>query len=110
VGGISHVRSRRVQLDNAGGQRSTLTTEAPVTGQPNDHHFNGSRFDPEMMRLRLAALAAAIAGTEDRVADTLERMALTHPEDAAVLRARAAQARQHATAERSRAATFSAHH
>jgi hypothetical protein len=80
-----------------------------VTGQPNDHHFDSSRFDPEIMRLRLAAVAAAIAGTEERVADTLERMAVTHPYDAAGLLARAAQARQYATLERDRAATFKLH-
>jgi hypothetical protein len=51
-------------------------------------------------------VAAAIACTEDQVAGTLERMAVAMPEDAARLRALAAQARRFATLERSRAAEF----
>jgi uncharacterized membrane-anchored protein len=78
-----------------------------VTGQ--QHHFSSSRFDPELTRQRLAELSAAIAGTEDRVADTFERMAVTHPHDASGLLARAAQARQYAMLERNRAATFHPH-
>ncbi len=80
----------------------------PVTGQYYDHRA-GSRIDPELTRRRLAGLATAIAGTEDRVADTLERMALTHPHEAPRLLARAAQARQYAMLERNRAATFDLH-
>lgn len=80
-----------------------------MTGQHHDHHLDSSRFDPQENRRRLAALATAIAGTEERVADTLERMALTHPRDAGSLLARAAQARQNATLERNRAAGFSFH-
>jgi len=52
-------------------------------------------------------VAVAIACTEDQVAETLERMALVIPENAVRLRAHAAQARQNATLERSRAARFS---
>jgi hypothetical protein len=80
-----------------------------VTGQHHAHHLYCSRFDPEEIRQRLAAVAAAIAGTEDRLADTLERMALSHPHDAAALLARAAQARHNATIERNRAATLDFH-
>jgi hypothetical protein len=81
-----------------------------VTGQRNDPNLDGSRFEPEVTRRRLAALAASIAGTEDRVANTLERMALACPEDAAGLLARAAQARHYASLERNRAAMFRLHH
>jgi hypothetical protein len=77
-----------------------------VTGEHNDQNPDSSRFEPEVLRRRLAAVAAAIAGTEDRVADTLERMARTRPEDAAGLLARAAQARQYAALERNRATAF----
>jgi hypothetical protein len=76
-----------------------------VTGQQH-HNLDRSRFNPELTRQRLAALATAIAGTEERVADTLERLAMTHPQDASGLLARAAQARQYAMFERNRAATF----
>lgn len=78
-----------------------------MTGQPP--HLKSSRFDPELTRQHLARLARSIAGTEDRLADTLERMALTHPHDAPGLLARAAHARQCAMLERNRAATFSLH-
>ena len=77
-----------------------------MTGQYHDHSLSSPRFDPEVMRRHLAGLAAAIAGTEDRVADTFERLALTHPYDASGLLARAARARQYATLERNRAAVF----
>lgn len=72
-------------------------------------HLDSSRFDPQVTRRRLAGLATAIAGTEDRVADTLERMAMTHPHNASGLLARAAQARQYAMLERNRAAAFGVH-
>lgn len=75
-----------------------------MTGQ--HQHLDSSRFDLQVTRRRLAGLATAIAGTEDRVADTLERMAITYPHDASGLLARAAQARQYAMLERNRAATF----
>jgi hypothetical protein len=51
-------------------------------------------------------LADTIAWTEDRVADTLERLALTRPRDAARLLERAARARRYATIERGRAVVF----
>jgi hypothetical protein len=77
-----------------------------VTGQNHDQTLSSSRFDPELMRRQLADLAAAIAGTEDRVAETFERLALTHPYEASGLLARAAQARQYAMSERDRAAAL----
>ena len=78
-----------------------------MTGQCDNYHHDSSQFDPALARRRLAELAVAIAGTEDRVADTFERMALTRPLDASGLLARAAQARQCAMLERNRAVTFS---
>jgi hypothetical protein len=78
-----------------------------MIGQDDDYRLNRMHIDPAIQRRRLATLAADIAHTEDSVADTLERMALMRPYDAAALRARAAQARQHAALERNRAATFS---
>jgi hypothetical protein len=77
-----------------------------VTGQHHDHNLSSARFDPGLMRRQLAELAVAIAGTEDRVADTFERLALTHPHEASGLLARAAQARQYAMLERNRAAVL----
>jgi hypothetical protein len=62
--------------------------------------------DPAALRRHLAVLADTIAWTEDRVADTLEHLALTRPRDAPRLLARAARARQYATIERDRAVIF----
>ena len=78
-----------------------------MTGQDDGHRPDRLPIDLAAQRRRLATLAAVIAGTEDRIADTLERLALTRPQDAARLRARAAQARQYATLERSQAVAFS---
>lgn len=80
-----------------------------MSGQCDEHQLDTSPFDPELTRRRLAALSVAIAGTEDRVADTFERMALTHPLDASGLLAGAARARRYAVLERNRAATFNLH-
>lgn len=77
-----------------------------MAGQ-DDHRVSRVQIEPALQRRRLATLAANIAYTEDCVADTLERMALTRPYDAVALQARAAQARQQAEMGRSRAATFS---
>jgi len=77
-----------------------------VSGQYDHNPPSNARFDPTALRQRLADVATAIAGTEDRVAETLERMAVARPDDAAGLKARAVQARQHAAMERSRAATL----
>ena len=78
-----------------------------MTGQDDDYYLSRTQIDPAMQRRRLAILATDIAHTEDLVAETLERMAVTRPYDATALRARAAQARQHAALERNRAALFS---
>jgi hypothetical protein len=73
-----------------------------------EQQYGRLRIDGAELRQRLAAVAAAIACTEDQVAETMERMALVMPESAARLQAQAAQARKHATLERSRAAAFEA--
>jgi hypothetical protein len=78
-----------------------------VTGQGAEHGRGHLGIDGAELRQRLAAVAVAIACTEDQVAETLERMALALPEDATRLRAHAARARQNATLERGRAAIFS---
>ena len=76
--------------------------------QSAEQHYGRLRIEGTKLRQRLAAVAAAIACTEDQVAETMERMAVVMPESAARLRAQAAQAREHATLERSRAAAFGA--
>lgn len=78
-----------------------------MTGQDDNLRVSRIQIDPAVQRRRLATLAANLAHTEDSVADTLERMALVRPHDAAALRARAARARQHAALDRNRADTFS---
>jgi hypothetical protein len=75
-----------------------------MTGRRVQHH---PRIDGAELRQRLAAVAIAIACTEDQVAETLERMALVLPENAGRLQAHAAQAREYATVERGRAAILS---
>jgi len=77
-----------------------------VTEQSAEHSRGHLQPDGAELRQRLATVAVAIACTEDQVAETLERMALVLPENAKRLRAHAAQARQNATVERSRAATY----
>ena len=77
-----------------------------MTGQSAEHSRGHLQLDGAELRERLATVAVAIACTEDQVAETMERMALVLPESAARLRAQAAQAREHATLERSRAAAF----
>jgi hypothetical protein len=74
------------------------------------HHHSRLRIDGAGLRQRLAEVAAAIATSEEQVAETLERLALVMPANAARLRARAAQARQNARQERSRAAKFGLTH
>ena len=61
------------------------------------------------IRQQLAATAAAIAETEDWIADTLDRLALVRPRDAERLRARAAHARTFAARERAQAAIYRSH-
>jgi len=74
--------------------------------QREEHHQARPQIDGTELRQRLVAVAAAIACTEDQVAETMERMALVMPESAARLRAHAAQARENATLERNRAAGY----
>jgi len=66
--------------------------------------MNGYR--PAELRRKMCATARAIAETEDRLAGTLERLAVTRPAEAPRLRARAAHAREFADDERRRAATY----
>ena len=61
------------------------------------------------LRQQLAATAAAIAETEDWLADTLDRLARVRPHDAERLRARAAHARRFASRERAQAAIYRSH-
>jgi uncharacterized protein involved in exopolysaccharide biosynthesis len=61
------------------------------------------------LRQQLAATAAAIAETEDGIADTLDRLARVRPHDAERLRARAAHARRFASRERAQAAMYRSH-
>jgi hypothetical protein len=77
-----------------------------VTEQSAEHSRGRLQLDGAELRQRLATVAVAIACTEDQFAETLERMALVLPENATRLRAHAAQARQNATLERSRAAMY----
>ena len=62
-----------------------------------------------VLRQQLAATAAAVAETEDWVADTFDRLARVRPQDAERLRAQAAHARMFAARERARAATYRSH-
>lgn len=57
-----------------------------------------------VLRRRIADAAAAVAATEEWVADTLDRLASTRPHDAVRLRARAALARNVAAQQRARLA------
>jgi len=77
-----------------------------TTGQSSDHGLNWLQIDGARLRQRLADVAASIASTEDQVAETMERMALVLPYDAARLREAAARARRYARVERDRAAVF----
>lgn|GEM_PF-5296495 len=77
-----------------------------MAGQNPDLDVGRLRADGVGLRQRLADVAASIACTEDQVAETLERMALVLPYDAARLRSRAARARRYARQERSWAAMF----
>jgi len=81
-----------------------------VTGQNSDHDLGRPQIDGAGLRQRLADVAASIACTEDQVAETMERMALVLPYDAARLREHAARARRYATMERNRAAMLSVPH
>lgn len=81
-----------------------------MTGQSPAQHVGRQQGDRAELRERLAAVAASIACTEERVAETMERMARVRPADAGRLQARAAQARRFATLERNCAVRFSYPH
>ena len=78
-----------------------------MTGQDEDHPITRPHADLAALRRHLTFLASVIASTEDHVADTLERLAITRPRDATRLLARAAHAREYAELERRRAVMFS---
>jgi len=74
----------------------------------NDERLAELRIMGATLRQRLGVTAASVAETEDRIADTLDRLAGARPNDAERLRARATQARLFAAEERARAALYSA--
>jgi hypothetical protein len=72
----------------------------------DDQELARPRLSATSLRQRMRDTATSIAATEDRVADTLERLASARPHDAARLRARAADARAFAAQQRDRAARY----
>jgi hypothetical protein len=74
--------------------------------QTGDEQLARLRVIGTSLRRRLGVTAAAVAATEDRVADTLDRLARVRPHDAERLRTRAAHARLFAAQERDRAAQY----
>jgi hypothetical protein len=89
---------------NAHTEETGHTDEAGHTGETAPFC---APVDPKRLRQHLAVLARTIARTEDRLADTLERLMLTRPQDAPRLREQATRARRYATIERSRTAVYS---
>jgi hypothetical protein len=61
------------------------------------------------LRQQLAATAAAVAETEEWIADTFDSLARVRPHDAERLRAQAAHARKFAARERAQAAIYRSH-
>lgn len=88
------------------GQAMPRRLEDQVLRWADDKQLATLRVTGTNLRRRLGITAAAVAVTEDRVADTLEYLARVRPHEAARLRARAAQARQFAALERDRAAVY----
>jgi hypothetical protein len=82
--------------------------EAGVIGPNEDHHVRRPQLAAAALRRHIALVAAAVAQTEDEVANTLEQIAMIRPHDATRLRARAEQARKNAVLERARAAQYGA--
>jgi hypothetical protein len=78
-----------------------------VTGPNEDHDVSRPQLAAAALRRHIAVVAAAVASTEDEVANTLEQIAVTRPQDAGRLRARAELARKNAAVERARAAQYS---
>jgi hypothetical protein len=77
-----------------------------VTDWPSHQDVDEVLSRGQALRRRLGLIAASIAQTEDRLADTLEQVALSRPGEASRLRAHAASARRFAAAERERAADY----
>jgi hypothetical protein len=74
--------------------------------QTGDERLDRLRVVGASLRRRLGVTAASVAATEDRIADTLDRLARIRPHDAERLRSRAAHARTFAAEERDRAARY----
>jgi hypothetical protein len=77
-----------------------------MTDQTDDERSARLRAAAADLRQRMGTTAASVAVTEERVADTLDRLARVRPRDAERLRARAAHARLFAALERDRAAAY----
>jgi hypothetical protein len=77
-----------------------------VTDRGGDDSSSRALSTALKLRLQLAATAAAIAETEDWIADTFDHLARVRPRDAERLRARAAHARTFAARERAQAAVY----
>jgi hypothetical protein len=77
-----------------------------MTDQTDDERSARLRAAAVGLRQRMGTTAASVAVTEERVADTLDRLARVRPHDAERLRARAAHARLFAALERDRAAAY----
>ena len=77
-----------------------------MTGRSGDESPEQTWSTAWHIRQRLAATAAAIAETEDWVADTFDRLARVRPDDAERLHAQAAHARMFAARERAQAAIY----
>jgi hypothetical protein len=78
-----------------------------VTGRIEANDWERLRADTARLRQRLAEVAAAVAWTEECVAATYDRLALTRPQHADRLHVQAAHARRYAQAEREQAVAFS---
>jgi hypothetical protein len=79
-----------------------------VPDPADDKYRTHTRQKVDDLRRQAANLAGSIASTEERVADTLEKVADHRPpDDAKRLRARADEARTYAAKERHRAAEYS---
>lgn len=83
--------------------------EASVTDRSGDESRERAWSTALHLRQQLAATAAAIAETEDWIADTFDHLARVRPHDAERLRARAAHARMFAARERAQAAIYRSH-